>query len=77
MGVEALSAPCPEATGKAWACVGRGLIVFPFLLFFLSLTRISEVMVGTPAAILDPQVRMEATCKEDATGREPGFLLSL
>lgn len=68
--MEALSAPCPEATGKAWACMGRDLIVFPLILFFLSLTRISE-------AILDPQARIEATCKEDATGREPGFLLSL
>lgn len=75
--MEALCVPCPEATGKAGACVGRGLIVFPFLLFFLSLTPISEVMSGTPAAILDPQARMEAICKEGAIGREPGFLLSL
>lgn len=39
MGVEVLCVPCPKATGKAWACVGRGLIVFPFLFFFLSFSN--------------------------------------
>lgn len=56
--------------------LGRGSDCSPFLLFFLSLTPISEVMVGTPAAVLDPQARMEATGKGGVIERELGFLLS-
>lgn len=47
------------------------------VIFFLSLICISEVMVGTPAAILDHKVRTDATSKEGAMGRESGFLSSL